>query len=209
MVNKTSPLPATLVLGFAGSGKTSLIQHLSNQIGTAVECIQSGSSEVGSGCICCSGLKDLKQLIKNLLIDRESGKIECQQLFIEASHETDPIPVIRTIRQSFSPGSIFLKEVITVINAANYPPTDAERYLVTNQIFFANKIVVNHCDLLAAALRYRATDEQINKCHKHIRRVKWQPTFNATQGIVNTNDFRVPSTVETSTSVSTVISFSS
>ena len=28
MGNKNSPLPATLVLGFAGSGKTSLIQHL-------------------------------------------------------------------------------------------------------------------------------------------------------------------------------------
>jgi G3E family GTPase len=201
MVNKTSPLPATLILGFAGSGKTSLIQHLSHQAGTAVEHIHSGSSELGGGCICCSGLKDLKQLIKDLLIDRESGKIECQELFIEASHETDPIPVIRTIRQSFSPGSIFLKEAITVINAANYPPTDAERYLVTNQIFFADKIVVNHCD--------RATDEQINKCHKHIRGVKWQPIFNAIQGIVNTNDFRVPSTVEASTGVSTVISFSS
>ena len=98
MGNKNSPLPATLVLGFAGSGKTSLIQHLSNQIGTAVEHIQSGSSELGSGCICCSGLKDLKQLIKDLLIDRERVKIQCQELFIEASHETDPIPVIRTIR---------------------------------------------------------------------------------------------------------------
>ncbi|MBV6626664.1 MAG: hypothetical protein KI793_27625 [Rivularia sp. (in: Bacteria)] len=201
MGNKTSPLPATLVLGFAGSGKTSLIQHLSNQIGTTVEHIHSGSEELGGGCICCSGLKDLKQLIKDLLIDRKSEKIECQQLFIEASHETDPIPVIRTIRQSFSPGSIFLKEVITIINAANYPPTDAECYLVTNQIFFADKIIVNHCD--------RATDEQINKCYKHIRRVKWQPIFNATQGVVNTNDFRVSSTVEASKSVSTVISFSS
>ena len=200
MVNKTSPLLATIVLGFAGSGKTSLIQYLSNQTGAAVEYIQSGSSELGSGCICCSGLKDLKQLIRNLLIDRENGQIECQELFIEASHETDPIPVIRTIRQSFSPGSILLKETITVINATNYPPTDAERYLVTNQIFFADKIVVNHCDT--------ATDEQINKCHKHIRRVKWQPTFNATQGIVDTNDFRVPS-VEASTGVSTVISFAS
>ncbi|MEM7557311.1 MAG: hypothetical protein AAF378_25140 [Cyanobacteria bacterium P01_A01_bin.84] len=78
MVNKTSPLPATLVLGFAGSGKTSLIQHLSNQTGTAVEQIHSGSSEVGGGCICCSGLKDLKQLIKDSLIDRERVKIECQ-----------------------------------------------------------------------------------------------------------------------------------
>jgi G3E family GTPase len=200
MTNQLTPLPVILVLGFTASGKTSFIQHLSSQTQMAVEHIQSGSQKLGSGCICCSGLKDLKQLIKALLIDRESGKKECQQLFIEASHETDPIPVIRTIRQSFSPGDIFLKEVITIINAANYPPTDAERYLITNQIFFADKIIVNHCD--------RATDEQINKCHKHIRGVKWQPIFNAIQGIVNTNDFRVPSTVEASTGVSTVISFS-
>ena len=64
-----------------------------------------------------------------------------------------------------------MKEAIIVINAAKYPPTDAERYLVTNQIFFADKIVVNHCD--------RATDEQISKCHKHIRGVKWQLIFNS------------------------------
>ncbi len=94
-----------------------------------------------------------------------------------------------------------MKEAITVINAANYPPTDAERYLVTNQIFFADKIVVNHCD--------RATDEQINKCHKHICGVKWQPIFNSIQGIVNTNDFCVSSTVEAFAGVSSVISFSS
>ncbi|MEO1433852.1 MAG: hypothetical protein AAFV71_33310 [Cyanobacteria bacterium J06633_8] len=62
---------------------------------------------------------------------------------------------------------------------------------VTNQIFFADRIVVNHC--------HRATDEQINKCHKYIHGVKWKPIFNAIQGIVNINDFRVPSTVEAST----------
>lgn len=201
MVNQLIPLPVILVLGFTGTGKTSFIQHLSTQIKDDVKHIQSGSKNLGSGCICCSGLKDLKQLIKDLLVDREIGKIKFQQLFIEASHETDPIPVIRTIRQHFPYSKIFLKEVITVINAANYPPTDAERYLVTNQIFFADKIVVNHCD--------SATDEQINKCYKHIRGVKWQPIFNATQGIVNTNDFRVSSTVEASTGVSTVISFAS
>lgn len=94
-----------------------------------------------------------------------------------------------------------MKEVITVINAVNYPPTNTQNYLVTNQIFFADKIIVNHCD--------RATDEQINKCHKHIRGVKWQPIFNAIQGIIDPNEFRVPLTVEASTGVSTVISFSS
>ncbi|WP_414620365.1 GTP-binding protein [Calothrix sp. CCY 0018] len=201
MANQLKPLPVILVLGFTGSGKTSFIQHLSSQTQVAVEHIQSGSQNLGSGCICCSGLKDLKQLIKDLLVDRENEKIECQQLFIEASHETDPIPVIRTIRQHFSPGNIFLKEVITVINAAKYPPKDAQRYLVTNQIFFANKIVVNHCDC--------ATDEQINNSHKHIRSVKWQPIFNAIQGIVDTNEFSVHPAVETSIPVSTVISFGS
>lgn len=201
MTNQLTPLPVILVLGFTGSGKTSFIQHLSSQTQVAVEHIQSGSQKVGSGCICCSGLKDLKQLIKNLIIVRESGESRCEQLFIEANHETDPIPVIRTTRQHFLPEKIFLKEVITVINAANYPPPDTQNYLVTNQIFFADKIIVNHCD--------RATDEQINKCHKHIRGVKWQPIFNAIQGIIDPNEFRVPSTVETSTGVSTVISFSS
>ncbi|MBE9212947.1 hypothetical protein IQ247_09650 [Plectonema cf. radiosum LEGE 06105] len=191
-------LPVTLVLGFAGSGKTSLIKHLSSQTKNTVEHIQSGSQNLSSGCICCSGLKDLKQLINDLLVDKETEKVDTQQLFIEASHETDPIPVIRTIRQHFSPEKIILKEVITVINATKYPPTDAQRYLVTNQIFFADKIVVNYCD--------QATDYQINKCYKHIRGVKWQPIFNAIRGIIEFNQvFPVPSVLETST----IISFAS
>ncbi|NJM18279.1 MAG: GTP-binding protein [Richelia sp. RM2_1_2] len=191
MVNQIISLPVTLVLGFAGSGKTSLIKHLSSQSQTTVEHIQSGNQKLSSGCICCSGLNDLKQLINNLLVDRETEKVDTQQLFIEASHETDPIPVIRTIRQHFSPEKIILREVITVINATKYPPTDAQRYLVTNQIFFADKIVVNHCD--------QATDDQIDKCHKHIRGVKWQPIFNAIKGIIQFNQvFPVPSVLETS-----------
>ena len=80
MVNKTSPLPATLILGFAGSGKISLIQHLSNQTRTAVEYIQSGSSELGSGCIYCSELKDLKQLIKDLTFPVKSWNIEITRI---------------------------------------------------------------------------------------------------------------------------------
>ena len=80
MVNKTSPLPATLILGFAGSGKTSLIQHLSNQTRTAVEHIQSGSSELGSGCICCSKHKNLKQLIKDLTFPVKSWNIEITKI---------------------------------------------------------------------------------------------------------------------------------
>jgi len=194
MVNQIISLPVTLVLGFAGSGKTSLIKHLSSQSQTTVEHIQSGKQKLSSGCICCSGLNDLKQLINNLLVDRETEKVDTQQLFIEASHETDPIPVIRTIRQHFSPEKIILKEVITVINATKYPPTDAQRYLVTNQIFFADKIVVNYCD--------QATDDQIDKCYKHIRGIKWQPIFNAIRGIIRFNQLSpVPLVLETSTRI--------
>ena len=80
MVNQNLPLPATLILGFAGSGKTSLIQHLSNQTGTAVEHIQSGSSELGSGCICCTGIKDLKQALRYRATDEQINAIS---IFVE------------------------------------------------------------------------------------------------------------------------------
>ncbi len=176
MGNKLNPLPVTLVLGFAGSGKTTLIEYLTHQQEIPVQVIQSGSQEMSNGCICCTGLKDLKHVIDHLLADRESDKIKCEQLFIEASHETDPIPVTRTIRQRFPSDKLFLREVITVINAANYPPTDAQRYLITNQIFFADRIVVNHCD--------QATGKQLYQCHKQIRGVKWQPTYEAVRGVV-------------------------
>ncbi|MDJ0801008.1 MAG: GTP-binding protein [Calothrix sp. MO_167.B12] len=190
MVNQLNPLPVTLVLGFAGSGKTTLIKYLTHQQGIPVQVIQSGSQQVSNGCICCTGLKDLKHAIDHLLADRESGKIKCQQLFIEASDETDPIPVTRTIRQRFASDKLFLREVITVINAANYPPTDTQRYLITNQIFFADRVVVNYCDL--------ATGEQIDQCHKQIRGVKWQPTSEAIRGVVDPKEVLRLSRAETS-----------
>ncbi|MDJ0617502.1 MAG: GTP-binding protein [Calothrix sp. MO_192.B10] len=197
MGNQLNPLPVTLVLGFTGSGKTTLIEYLTHQQGIPVQVIQSGSQQMSNGCICCTGLKDLKHVIDHLLADRESGKIKCEQLFIEASDETDPIPVTRTIRQRFASDKLFLREVITVINAANYPPTDAQRYLITNQIFFADRIIVNHCDL--------ATGEQLDQCHKQIRGVKWQPTSEAIRGVVDPKEVLGVSGVKASVSLTSSI----
>ena len=197
MGNQLNPLPVTLVLGFSGSGKTTLIEYLTHQQGIPVQVIQSGSQQMSSGCICCTGLKDLKHVIDHLLADRESDKIKCEQLFIEASHETDPIPVTRTIRQRFASDRLFLREVITVINAANYPPTDTQPYLITNQIFFADRVVVNYCDL--------ATGEQIDQCHKQIRGVKWQPIYEAIRGVVDPKEVLRVSGVEASVSLTSSI----
>jgi len=171
------PLPITLVFGFSGSGKTTLINALLAQAQEPVQVLNSSSQELQGGCICCTGLADLQRAIDQFLTERQQGGIPYQRLVVEASHATDPIPVIRTLQNFFSPEFTFISEAITVVQASDYPPPSAPRWLVTNQIFFVDKVVVNHCD--------RASAEQIEQCHQHIRSIKWLPILNATQGRVN------------------------
>ena len=95
----------------------------------------------------------------------------------------------RNICQRFASDKVFLRELITVINAANYPPTDTQPYLISNQIFFADRIVLHHCDQPAS--------NQLDQCHKQIRRVKWRPTSEAIRGVVDSKEFLCVSGVET------------
>lgn len=136
-------IPITLLTGYLGAGKTTLMNHiLSNQEGYKAAVIVNDIGEVNidssliqkggivteqddslvpltNGCICCTLKTDLMQQIADLV---KSGKFD--YILIEASGICEPMPIVQTIAMmdgtvpdSDIPPIVRLDGVITVVDA--------------------------------------------------------------------------------------------
>ncbi len=137
-------VPVTLLTGYLGAGKTTLINHvLSNQEGYKVAVIVNDIGEVNidaeliakggivkekddtlvplsNGCICCTLKVDLMKQIVDLV---KSGRFD--YILIEASGICEPIPIVQTLTaisdsaQSYGlPEICRLDNVVSVVDAA-------------------------------------------------------------------------------------------
>ncbi|MBO9153119.1 GTP-binding protein [Chitinophaga sp. MAH-28] len=192
MFRKFPPkLPVTVLSGFLGAGKTSLLQHvLHNRENLRVAVIVNDMSEVNidaqlvrntgtlskteeklvemsNGCICCTLREDLLLEVQRLAEERRFD-----YLLIESSGISEPLPVAQTFtykddRQNIDLGAFStLDTLVTVVDAFNFPRLFGSRQLLqdegladdtdhrsivnllTDQIEFANVIVLNKCDLV-------------------------------------------------------------
>ena len=136
-------IPITLLTGYLGAGKTTLMNHiLSNQEGYKVAVIVNDIGEVNidsdliqrgglvqeedaslvpltNGCICCSLKVDLMKQIAELA---QSGRFD--YILIEASGICEPMPIVQTIAMmdgtvpdSDIPPIVRLDGVVTVVDA--------------------------------------------------------------------------------------------
>lgn len=167
-------LPVTLVIGFASAGKSTLIQALADHLPQPVALLGTEAERTSTRCICCSGSDVLHQALNEVLQQHQA--LPFSRLFVEGSDETDPVPVMRAIRNRFSRTPLVLSEVVTAISAIAYPPTTAPSWLVTNQLFFADRIALTHCDV--------ATSAQILHCQQQVQSVKGVPIVKCQPGQV-------------------------
>jgi len=162
-------LPLTVLGGFLGAGKTTLVNHLlRNREGLRVlvmvndfgsvdvdaELIESGGAAEGvvsltNGCVCCSMAGDLVQA----LLQAESRAGELDWTIIEASGVSDPGKIAQIGRA----GGVFeLASVVTLADAASVRRTAADRYvgdMVRRQLGAAHLLLLNKCDLVDARQR--------------------------------------------------------
>jgi len=166
-------IPVTIVTGFLGAGKTSLVNHLLtaphglrvavlvNDFGAVnidVELIARRDGEIVSlenGCICCS-LADglLAAAVRVLRLPQPPDRI-----VIETSGVSDPFEVARTFAdpelQPYAP----LDGVVTVVDAELGPTlAGAEAALARRQIAASDIVLLNKTDLIDDAGRLRARD---------------------------------------------------
>lgn len=139
-----SKLPVTVLSGFLGAGKTTLMNHiLNNREGLRVAVIVNDMSEINidaqlikdggaqlsrteerlvemsNGCICCTLRDDLLQEVTQLA---QAGRFD--YLLIESSGISEPLPVAETFTFPLEDGSSLsdvaqLDTMVTVIDALN------------------------------------------------------------------------------------------
>ncbi|MCF2536191.1 GTP-binding protein [Streptomyces sp. FB2] len=140
-------LPVTVLSGFLGAGKTSLLNHvLTNREGLRVAVIVNDMSEINidaalvrggeaalsrteeklvemtNGCICCTLRDDL--LVE---VDRLAREGRFDYLLIESSGISEPMPVAATFAFARDDGATLgdvarLDTMVTVVDAANFLP---------------------------------------------------------------------------------------
>ncbi len=174
-------LPVTIISGFLGSGKTSLLNHiLKNQVGlkTAVlvnefgeigidnDLIIEGSEdmiELNNGCICCSINGELLNTVSKVL--ERSEKID--YLIVETTGLADPLPVAMTFAAGDLREKVRLDSIITVIDGENFDFEINNTSVAYSQILYGDILLLNKCDLV--------NEEQLKKVEKFINKIKNEP----------------------------------
>ncbi|GAA5234579.1 GTP-binding protein [Verticiella sediminum] len=160
-------LPVTLVTGFLGSGKTTLIARLLThpgmnrvavvinevgEIGIDHDLVSMSSENVSllaNGCLCCVVRTDLQDTLRQLFGQRRAGRIaDFDRVIIETSGLADPAPAVQTLATDTMLSTHYrLDGVVTLVdtvNGARQLSTSAE---CRKQIALADLIVLTKEDL--------------------------------------------------------------
>lgn len=159
-------IPVSLITGFLGAGKTSLINHLLRynhgqrlavlvndfgdlNIDSALIAHSSHDTvQLADGCICCSIREDLVDAVQQVVKSEHPP----QRILVELSGLSDPAKVVRTVRVLEATLPVFLDGVIAVVDAERFPARQTrEHVLARDQLAASDIVVLNKVDLVDAA----------------------------------------------------------
>jgi G3E family GTPase len=161
----------SIVTGFLGSGKTTLIRALLatpagadtavivNEFGEVGidDALLRGSSDttvlLGNGCVCCLMRSDLQETLRTLFAERTRGEAPgFRRVIIETSGLADPGPVLQTFASDRALGEEFhLQSLVAVVDAVAGAGNLAAMEEARHQVALADRIVVTKTDLAPPA----------------------------------------------------------
>ncbi|MCH8568548.1 MAG: GTP-binding protein [Balneolales bacterium] len=185
-------IPVTIITGFLGSGKTSLLNHiLSSKEHTDIAVIQNefgkisidhelvlhheeGIFEMKNGCICCTVRNDLLEILERL----KHLKSKFSRIVIETTGLADPVPVAQTFFSSIHIQKDFsLDGIVTLVDARNVVMQLKETTETRQQIICGDILILNKTDLVNSK-ELRDTKELLRSLNEDA------PILDATQGAV-------------------------
>src|SRR5947208_5878271 len=164
-------IPVTVVTGFLGSGKTTLIRELLatpegansalvineyGEVGIDHALLRASSDAtvlLGNGCVCCAVRTDLQESLRALFADRARGAVPSfERVVIETSGLADPGPVLQTFATDRGLGREFhMQALITVVDTVNGQRNIERMPEAKKQVALADRIVLTKSDLADAA----------------------------------------------------------
>jgi G3E family GTPase len=172
-----SRIPLTLITGYLGAGKTTLVNALLRDasagriavvvnefgdVGLDHDLIVETTEEtvlLASGCMCCTVRGDLVQALEGLIARRRAGALAFDRIVIETTGLADPAPILHTL--IVTPGlgaALRMDGVVTVCDAVNGPATLDAGFESVGQVAMADVLVLSKTDLVTPfdAARFRS-----------------------------------------------------
>src|SRR5215831_16292198 len=166
-------IPVTLLTGFLGSGKTTVLNHVLKQpemaatavivnefgeIGLDHLLVERASEEVvllNSGCLCCTVRGDIVDTLTNLFVDRVKGKVPFfTRVAIETTGLADPAPILHTLMTDpIVAARYMLDGVVTTVDAVNGSATLDRQPEAVKQAAVADRLLLTKTDLADSAPR--------------------------------------------------------
>jgi G3E family GTPase len=172
-------VPVTLITGFLGTGKTTLLNRLLrdplmaktavliNEFGPVgldhllVERLDDATLLLEDGCICCTVREDLQKALLGLLPRIEAGAIK--RVVIETTGIADPVPILETlIADPMLQRALRLDGVITLVDAVYGELSLKEHPEARRQIAFADRLLLTKTDMIDTPI-LRAKLAEINQ----------------------------------------------
>jgi G3E family GTPase len=164
-------IPVSVITGFLGSGKTTLIQKLLRHPGmnrAAVIINEFGEQAIDhdlvanstesmtlldNGCLCCTLRSDLQETLREMFIKRRNGEvIDFDRVIIETSGLADPAPVMHTLMTDTLVADFYrLDCVVTLVDGVNGVEQLATLAEPVKQAAVADRLLVTKGDLISEA----------------------------------------------------------
>jgi len=169
-MNSTEPsplIPVTLLTGFLGSGKTTVLNHILKQPGMAETAVivnefgeigldhllvESATDDIvllNSGCLCCTVRGDIADTLLNLFVARANGRApHFTRVVIETTGLADPAPILHTlISDPLIAARYSLDGVVTTVDAVNGSGALDRQPEAVKQAAVADRLLLTKADL--------------------------------------------------------------